>query len=378
MRFLPLLVFLVACRHFDVEETPPDAAAIAKPWHCGIASGSAAARGALWYANHSSQELLESQWPMGPGLAAEVAAELVALRPLSKVSELEAISGAECGDVVEVACLIYGRCEDAMRIATWNLRTFPLSAETPAIAHALIEELELDIVGLQEIADTSTFFAMRDALPGFGGFPGRPGFATRVAILYREDRFAIADIEDLFVDDSFAFPRPPLAVTFSLKNQLAQAEPALFTVVVLHLKAMLNDESVARRRLAMSRLHGWASQRPEPIMFIGDFNDRLDDPVEDDVFEPFRTDEYALLTEDLATAGAYSYIRYRSLIDHSVASASLQEFLPVEQVSVPALEETVHDFEKRVSDHRPVITEHWPIRASNEAAEPLAHLPWTP
>jgi endonuclease/exonuclease/phosphatase (EEP) superfamily protein YafD len=264
-----------------------------------------------------------------------------------------------------------GECAMPMRVATWNLRTFPLSAQASTLAHQALTDLDLDLVGLEEIADADAFHDLRDALPEHHGFLGKPGFATGVAILYRSERLHVLDIEDLFESDHWAFPRAPLAVTFELQADV----PQVFTVVVLHLKARSGADNEQRRKAAMDKLHGWAGARSEPVLLIGDYNDRVDDGAADDIFAEFRDPNFRILTASAAARGDFSYIRYHSLIDHGIASRDFEDQMPTISVTVPAIEEVVANYEKYLSDHRPVISEHCPTPAPRALPTPTEYLP---
>lgn len=245
-----------------------------------------------------------------------------------------------------------GGAAASLDVWSWNLEHFPHAAGAPERVAAILLERGADIVGLQEVDDTDGLDATLDALPGWGGFPGRPGFATQVAIAYRRDAVRVIDIEDLFVDDSFAFPRSPLAVTFELRER---PELGALTVVVVHLKAQVDDESEARRRLAIERLDAWIAGRGGAVLVVGDFNDELGDAPADNVFNAvLGTGDYLPLTADLDAAGAYSYIPFRRLIDHAIANREAADRFPPRSVEVVGLDAEIADYTDDISDHLPV------------------------
>jgi endonuclease/exonuclease/phosphatase family metal-dependent hydrolase len=243
---------------------------------------------------------------------------------------------------------------------SWNLENFPHADGAPEAVAAILEERGADIVGLQEIDETGGLDATLDALGGssdWGGFPGQPGFATQVAIAYRRDKVRVVAIEDLFVDDSFAFPRPPLAVTFEIRGRPELGE---LTVVVVHLKAQIDAASEQRRRVAVEILEAWIYQRRldgrAAVLAVGDWNDELGDDRGDNVFLPFldRPENYRPLTVELDAAGAFSYIPFRRLIDHAVATREAAETFPPLSVDVLELDAEIEGYVDDLSDHRPV------------------------
>lgn len=240
---------------------------------------------------------------------------------------------------------------------SWNVESFPHADGAPERVAAILESHGADIVGFQEIDETDALDATLDALPGWGGFPGQPGFATQVAIAYRRDRVAVTDIEDLFVGDSFAFPRPPLAVTFEIRGRPDLGE---LTVVVVHLKAQVDAESEQRRRVGIEKLEAWIYQRRldgrAAVLALGDWNDEIGDDRDSNVFLPFldRPANYRPLTAELDAAGAFSYIPFHRLIDHAIATREAAERFPVESVEVVGLDAEIPDYERALSDHLPV------------------------
>lgn len=377
-RLALLLCATFACRQPTGFEHRADAGSPGKaddahPSLCNFAERAEVARGILWLAEHAAFEELTHPAPEGAELAPEIANAIVDQRPFESITELEAqLDATGCARLEDMACDRLGRCEDVVDVATWNLQHFPLAAQTSLEVTSALRLAHADLIGLQEIDSVGAFYAMRNAMPEYYGFVGREGFDTRVAILYRTERFEVVDIEDLFEDDSYAFPRPPLAVTFALRGR---ARSEQLTVVVVHLKAMLDQASVERRRLAIERLAAWHAERgPRPVLFVGDFNDRIDDPPEEDVFGGFRTEDYHILTTPLAEQGSFSYIRFESLIDHSVVTREAETILPTVSIEALPLEQEIADYESRVSDHRPVISQHLPILPVIESR--LSNLPW--
>ena len=91
---------------------------------------------------------------------------------------------------------------------------------------------------------------------------------------------------------------------------------------------------------------------------MGDWNDRLDDIADRNVFLPFLTssDRYAFLTWPLAQAGESSYIPFAGLIDHIlITSGARDEYGPGTTEVVP-IEQLYPNYLRFVSDHRPVVS----------------------
>jgi endonuclease/exonuclease/phosphatase family metal-dependent hydrolase len=153
-------------------------------------------------------------------------------------------------------------------------------------------------------------------LPGWAGIEGQYGYGTRVAVAYRAERLHPTSTEHLFPNDSYRFPRPPLAVRFEIDGRTGVAS---FTLVVVHLKAQIDADSQERRRQAILVLEQWMNEKrtagDAAIIVVGDFNDDIDDPPAYNVFQPFlaRPESYVPMTLAAAQRGEFSYIPFKRL-----------------------------------------------------------------
>lgn len=248
-------------------------------------------------------------------------------------------------------------------LMTWNLENFPQSPQTADAVVQLLDEEVPDVVALQEITDVDAFDALLASLPAYEGvLNDDEGAYQRVGVLYRADRVQLDEMETLFASDWYAFPRPPLRVGLTWTGESGTQFD--FSLLSVHLKAMVDDESAARRRTACERLEQWVreeSQRPgaDPdIMIAGDWNDELTDPEEDNVFTAFleRPEQYRFLTNTAAEHGDYSYIPFKKLIDHvMVTTDSLGEYGDG-STEVLRPDQADPSYRYDVSDHRPVVS----------------------
>jgi endonuclease/exonuclease/phosphatase family metal-dependent hydrolase len=244
-------------------------------------------------------------------------------------------------------------------IMSWNLETYPLTNETQA---GVVEQLQIlapDVVALQEIQSEAAFQELVAALPDYDGLLNQdPGAFLRVGMLYRTARVTISDARTLFSTQWYEFPRPPL----SAQVRIEASEPFDFRILVLHLKARLDDESQDRRRRACVALDNWvraeqAAGEEQDFVLVGDFNDELLDPPQWNVFTPFLDDpaQYSFLSMPLAEADEHTFLPFQSMIDHVlVTSDALTEYGDGETRAL-MLEQTVAGYEMTISDHRPVL-----------------------
>jgi len=130
---------------------------------------------------------------------------------------------------------------------------------------------------------------------------------------------------------------------------------------VVHLKAQLDQDSMDRRRAACEELDDWITSELEAgedpdIMIMGDWNDSLTDTGSYLVFNALldRPDA-TFLTLELNQSGAYTYIPFRSFLDHVlVTNDALGEYGDGTTEVLP-LETQISDYEDVLTDHRPVL-----------------------
>ena len=252
--------------------------------------------------------------------------------------------------------------EDTFEIATWNIRNFPTDSQTAGRVAALIADMDIDLVAVQEIADVDAFEQMLSGLSGYQGVLStdeyEPGEYQKTGFVYRSDMIQIGEVQSILENDSYAFPRPPLQARFGVNGGMT------FAVITVHLKAEGGDENEARRRDACEKLKthvdAMLAAGPETEVFIvGDFNDRLSDAPEDNVFAVFLDDaqNYEFLSQKLADDGEYSFVPWHTLLDHILITADLQDDYTGGSIRAAPLDLQVtgYDYESEVSDHRPVV-----------------------
>lgn len=250
-----------------------------------------------------------------------------------------------------------------LRLMTWNLQTFPLSTSTANLVAAVIEKELPDVVAVQEVSDAAAFRALPEVLPaGYAAEVANDTATLTLGLLYRKDRVSVGAPEQLFTDDSYAFPRPP----FKVKVIAGGVGDGSFDFVLVnvHLKAQLDAESVARRKAACVALDAWiedqqAASSETDFVMLGDFNDELTDAPAYNVFEPFLNDpaSYRFLTLEAAQAGEHTYLPFQSMIDHVLVTADVLPEYGAGTTDVMELEQSVSGYQSNVSDHRPVIVE---------------------
>ncbi|MCK4655247.1 MAG: hypothetical protein KAU01_12465, partial [Candidatus Cloacimonetes bacterium] len=160
----------------------------------------------------------------------------------------------------------------------------------------------------------------------------------------------------------YAFPRRPLVIEFTFKE-----EP--FIIINNHLKAKTGEENRARRIDACQKLDRFIDKNhPDAnVIVLGDLNDQLPDPEDENVFLVFLKDiaNYKFADWEIAadsTANwSYPYWKYRGHLDHILISNELfDEFekdgSAVKTIAIDKFMEGGDDARyKYITDHRPVV-----------------------
>ena len=256
--------------------------------------------------------------------------------------------------------------ENTLEIVSWNIENFPKAGnQTVRDVVEIIRDLDIDIITMQEIGDTSSFRILLDSLDNYNGTYSTDTYGNwyqKTAIVYKKDLVHISNKEMLFTNDSYFFPRPPLKVyvTAQIDNKTFD-----FTLIVLHLKASGGSENEARRRSAIQKLKNYldteiSSATDKDFIVTGDWNDVLTDPPGSNVFTPFLQDsmDYQFLTAQIAQdpVNNATYIKppYISVIDQILISVDVLPEYDTGFTQVIKIDNSFSAYINEVSDHRPV------------------------
>ena len=240
-----------------------------------------------------------------------------------------------------------------LRVASWNLREFPLTPGAVSGAAEILDGLDLDVVLLIEVENRVAFEQLAFDLPDFEAVLfERDGTPMGTAGLFRRGRVTRVSDELLFAGEA-AFPRPAV----HLELDTGGAVP--LTVIAVHLKAGTEAADEMQRATSIVRLEDWVRARvdgPEAdaVLVIGDYNEAFSDPMAATVFAPLLdAARYSFLTDELQAMGVATYLPADIVLDHAVATTAA----PAATVTVPPLDETVTGYESTISDHLPLVVE---------------------
>ena len=321
-------------------------------------------------------------------VVASLAVPLVCLACVSDAPDYDAPSGKDSGadalpDGVSDPSPVHPSlgeigADNGFDVMTWNLQKFPKNgAQTLDNLKQAIDAIKPDLVAVQEICDKPSLKTLAQSMPGWesvvvdaecypGGYYNPP-----LGYLWNKETVNVRNTTRIFTNrsDFRVFPRTPLVLELDWKG-------VDFIVINVHYKALGDNvidwgnesDDEMRRLRASERLeaylrNNYAGRR---VIVLGDFNDRIEEPEQTNVFMPFLNHPEDYLFADMALAQSMSsddvsYPPYKSHIDHLLITSSLfaahanehsfVRTMPVDK----AFFGSYSVYAQKVSDHRPVM-----------------------
>jgi endonuclease/exonuclease/phosphatase family metal-dependent hydrolase len=257
--------------------------------------------------------------------------------------------------------------DSTLDVVSWNLEWFPTSGQTTIdYVVDIINALDVDVIALQEINETSMFYQLVDELEGWNGYCVDSDY-LELAYLYRADGLQVQEIFQIFFSNDREFPREPLVMKMKYGGQV-------FVIINNHLKCCgdgimnLDNEwdEETRRFDACNLLDDYISTNlpDENVILLGDLNDLLTDEPGNNVFQTFLDDSENYLFTDMAIAEGsssnWSYPTWPSHLDHIMITNELFNDVenPNSAIQTIKVDEYLPsgwwEYENNVSDHRPV------------------------
>ncbi len=275
-------------------------------------------------------------------------------------------------------------------VVTWNMKWFGSTSHSPddalqfENAKKVIQHLDADIIGVQEVADNAKIEKLAEAT-GYTYITKPVAGQQQIGFLYKADVVTVKKdkvlLSKLFKDIKegttnltdyptneeyfWASGRLPYLVQF---EATIDGIKQTINVVNLHAKAnsdATRDTDYARRvydakvlKDSLDVHYGTAN-----LILLGDFNDDVDVSVvgtnQPSSFDVFVKDNvnYNILTYDLSLAGAITYetSSFQSFLDHIFISDELNNEYVSSSINVEnRLLDLIPDFRNNTSDHMPV------------------------
>jgi endonuclease/exonuclease/phosphatase family metal-dependent hydrolase len=259
--------------------------------------------------------------------------------------------------------------DSTFEVVTWNIETFPKNGSiTIDSVSKIIESLDVDLIGLQEVDDSTLCRQMIDNLPGYEIFMDDVWFGG-LAYIYKTSSVSIQSIYKIYDTSPFwnAFPRSPLVIEL-----IFNGEP--FTIINNHFKCCgdgildagnPNDEET-RRHEASTLLKQYIDENfnSSRVIVIGDLNDIITDLPINNVYQMFIDDSTNYAFADMSiTSGAsseWSFPSWPSHLDHILITNELfTEFTnPNSEIKTIKIDDFLAgglaEYDLNISDHRPV------------------------
>jgi len=172
--------------------------------------------------------------------------------------------------------------DETFEVVTWNIEWFPKNGTATADSVGrIIEFLDVDVLGLQEIDDTTLFRQVTNNVPGYELFIAE-GWFGGLAYVYKTGTVNIQSIYKIYEGSPFwnAFPRSPLVMELTFMGEEIVVINNHFKCCGNGLLDMGNSSDEEYRRYEASSLlkdyidTNFATSR---VIVLGDLNDILTD-----------------------------------------------------------------------------------------------------
>ncbi len=256
---------------------------------------------------------------------------------------------------------------NGLEIMTWNVEQFPLSSNTLNYVNEIISDLLPDVINFQEITNLTVFNQLAASLSAYEfihtDYAASGGYNMDLGMAVRRDCVSIEGYGTLFPGESYNF-----AGRFPLKANLTWGcgEAALsFQMICVHLKCC--DDGFNRRLAATQLMRDYIynqmmNQGQENIIVAGDFNDEINEPVQNNSLWPLVNDPdevYFTTTPIVNDNNQQSFPWYwnPSFLDHVLISSGLFNENSIGTVQTLRIDDYTgsNTYRNNVSDHRPVI-----------------------
>ena len=259
--------------------------------------------------------------------------------------------------------------DSTFEVVTWNIEWFPKNGDiTVDSVSKIIEFMDVDLIGLQEVDDSTLCRQMIDNLPGYELFMDDDWFGG-LAYIYKTSSVSIQSIYKIYDTSPFwsAFPRSPLVVELIYNGET-------FIIINNHFKCCgdglldagnPNDEET-RRQEASTLLKQYIDENfnSSRVIVIGDLNDIITDLPINNVYQMFIDDStnYAFADMSIASEGSseWSFPSWPSHLDHILITDELfTEFSsPNSEIKTIKIDDFLAgglaEYDLNISDHRPV------------------------
>jgi endonuclease/exonuclease/phosphatase family metal-dependent hydrolase len=248
--------------------------------------------------------------------------------------------------------------DNTLDIITWNIEHFPKNNLTNLYVKQVIDSLNVDIIGFQEIESTFYFNDLLDSLGNhWDGFRSGENSSNYQELAYLINTSKVEILSDPYTilnsyQYEFAY-REPLVLRISYDNE---------DLVLINVHYKCCDGHEDRRLQASVILHEYINLNfiNSKVIVLGDFNDMLTDG-NNNIFSPFLSDMNNFYFTDFSIANSsnefWSFPSWPSHLDHILITNELFNYIVDTQTVLIdwSLIGGLSAYDTYVSDHRPVI-----------------------
>ena len=257
--------------------------------------------------------------------------------------------------------------ENSLDIATWNIEWFPKNNQiTVGYVSEIINLLDFDILGIQELDDTIMFDHMLDSLPTYSGYYESSWFAG-LAYIFKTDIVEINDIYEIYTTSPYwnAFPRSPMVMDINFMGEN-------YFIINNHFKCCgdgvfdFEDESDEenRRYTAINLIKEYIDNNlsTDNVIVLGDLNDDIAEPTINNVFQEVLEDSNHYRFADIhiaqGSSSEWSFPNWPSHLDHILITDELFNGFDSIEVKTIKIDDYLSggwgEYDQNISDHRPV------------------------
>ena len=253
--------------------------------------------------------------------------------------------------------------DQTLDLITWNLEWFPKHDSTISYVSDFILALSPDIIALQEISDQYSFDLLIESLgDGWVGYRDNTDYQELSYIINLNQINLLAQPYTILDEYEYYFAyRPPYVLNIEFNGKT-------FFIIDIHLKCC--DGSESRRMASAQYLKNYVDiyHDDDNIIILGDFNDELTDPPNENVFLNFLDDPGNYFFTDLHIAEGssdnWSFPNWPSHLDHILVTNEVLDF----DISTNTIKLDNYmiggwnKYDNYISDHRPVGISLLPIQ----------------
>lgn len=256
--------------------------------------------------------------------------------------------------------------ESSLDIATWNIEWFPKNDQvTVNYVTEIIELLDLDILAIQELDDTTMFDQMLENLPAYAGYYQSSWFAG-LAYIYKTDLVEVNNIYEIYTTSPYwnAFPRSPMLMDINFMGEN-------YFIINNHFKCCgdgiidfddMSDEE-NRRYTAINLIKQYIDNNlpDKNVIVLGDLNDDIAESsynVFQEVLDDSTHYQFADIEIAQGNSSEWSFPNWPSHLDHILITNELFDSANNLEVQTIKIDEYLDggwsEYDQNISDHRPV------------------------